>query len=103
MIPFCVGGGKSEGQWRREFRMAGLPVNAPDVSEVEIGIDRVYGAHKRNEIVVFDDLVMYRDQKTRYSRKLDANGEPTEEIEEKAKYHLCDAERYIVGRIRKGA
>jgi hypothetical protein len=31
MVPFCVGGSKSEGQWRREFRMAGLPVNAPDI------------------------------------------------------------------------
>lgn len=102
MVPFCVGGSKSEGQWRREFRMAGLPVNAPDISEVAIGIDRVYGAHKRNEIIVFDDLSGYRDQKTRYSRKLDANGEPTEEIEDKSSFHFCDAERYIIGRIRRG-
>jgi hypothetical protein len=48
----------------------------------------VYGAHKRNEIIVFDDLAKYRDQKTRYSRKLDANGEPTEEIEDKATFHV---------------
>jgi hypothetical protein len=102
MVPFCVGGSKSEGQWRREFRMAGLPVNAPDISEVEIGIDRVYGAHKRNEILVFDDLAGYRHEKMAYSRKLDANGEPTEEIENKSTFHVMDAERYIIGRIRRG-
>jgi len=102
MVPFCVGGSKSEGQWRREFRMGGLPVNAPDISEVEIGIDRVYGAHKRDEIIVFDDLAGYLHEKLTYSRKLDANGEPTEEIEDKSKYHFMDSERYIIGRIRRG-
>lgn len=102
MVPFCVGGSGSEGQWRREFRMAGLPVNAPDVTEVEIGIDRVYGAHKRNEILVFDDLAGYRHQKMTYSRKLDANGEPTREIDRKATFHFLDAERYIISRIRRG-
>lgn len=82
--------------------MAGLPVNAPDVTEVEIGIDRVYGAHKRNEILVFDDLAGYRHQKMTYSRKLDANGEPTREIDRKATFHFLDAERYIISRIRRG-
>ncbi len=82
--------------------MGGLPVNAPDISDVEIGIDRVYGAHKRDEIIVFDDLEGYLEEKRNYSRKLDANGEPTEEIENKSAFHRMDSERYIVGRIRRG-
>lgn len=102
MVPFCVGGSRSEGQWRREFRMGGLPVNAPDISEVGIGIDRVYGAFKRDGLFIFDDLAGCRQQLTTYSRKLDANGEPTEEIEDKAKFHYLDAKRYIIGRIRRG-
>jgi len=108
-IPLCVGGSKSEGQWRAEFRqggiiggkrVAGLPVRPPDIKEVEVGIDRVYGAHKRDEILVFDDLEDYLDEKRSYSRKLDANGEPTEEIDAKETYHLIDSERYIVGWLR---
>jgi hypothetical protein len=99
---FCVGGSASEGQWRREFRMGGLAVNEPDISDVEIGIQRVYGAHKRDEIIVFDDLAGYLDEKRRYSRKLDASGEPTLEIEAKSTFHYQDAERYIIGRIRRG-
>lgn len=100
MLPNCVGGSKSEGQWRAEFRAAGLPVREPAVSDVEVGINRVYGAHKRGEILVFADLARYLDEKRTYSRKLDANGDPTEEIEEKSTFHLLDAERYVVGWLR---
>lgn len=100
--PFCVGGSGSEDQWRREFRMGGLPVAEPDITEVEIGIDRVYGAFKRNEIIIFDDLDGVLEELRGYSRKLDASGEPTEEIENKSAYHLLDAKRYIVSRIRRG-
>jgi hypothetical protein len=82
MVPTCVGGAKSEGQWRKEFRAGGLPVKEPRISGVEVGIDRVYGAHKRGEIRVFDDLTGYLEQKMTYSRELDEHGEPTEKIED---------------------
>lgn len=101
MVPICVGGSHSEGQWRSEFRAGGLPVQEPDVKDVEVGINRVWGVHNRNELFVFDDLVGYLDQKGSYSRKLDANGEPTEAIEHKETFHFMDAERYIIGWLRK--
>lgn len=102
MTPFCVGGSPSEDQWRREFRRGGLPVNGPDISAVEIGIDRVYGCHARGEIIVFNTCTGYLAQKHSYSRKVDANGDPIEAIDAKSTYHFLDAERYIVGRIRRG-
>lgn len=77
-IPTCVGGSKSEDQWRKEFQTGGLPVRPPVISDVEVGIGRVYGAHKENKILVFDDLDGYLEQKLTYARKLDENGEPTE-------------------------
>jgi hypothetical protein len=95
-----VGGSKSEGQWRAEFRVAGLPVMAPAVTDVEVGINRVYGTHRRDELFVFDDLARYLDQKLTYGRRLDSNGEPTEVIEDKETFHLLDAERYILGWLR---
>jgi hypothetical protein len=103
MVPVCVGGSKSEGQWRDEFRAAGLPVLPPDVKEVEVGISRVYGAHKANQILVFSDLKGYLDQKVSYARKLDRAGQPTEDIEDKSKAHYMDAERYIIGWLRRTA
>lgn len=101
MVPNCVGGSKSEGQWRQEFRAGGLPVQPPDITDVEVGITRVYGAHTRGEILVFDDLAGYLEQKQTYSRELDANGEPTEKIEDKETYHFLDAERYIIGKLKR--
>lgn len=105
MIPTCVGGSKSEGQWRTEFQQGGevkgvkvgLPVKEPAVSDVEVGIDRVYGANKRGEIYYFNDLDGFLEEKRTYSRELDENGEPTEEIEDKNSFHFLDSERYIIG------
>lgn len=100
MIPTCVGGSKSEGQWRDEFRAGGLPVREPGISDVEVGIDRVYAAHGQGQIRVFDDLAGYLEEKMTYGRKVDERGEPTEEIENKSSFHYMDAERYIVGHLR---
>ncbi len=101
MIPKAVGGAHSEDNWRAEFAAAGLPVARPDVKEVEVGIDRVYGAHKRHEIQVFHDLAGYLDEKRSYSRVVDANGDPTEKIDNKSTYHFMDSERYIIGWLRR--
>lgn len=100
MIPFCVGGSKSEDQWRKEFQAGGLLIQGPRITEVEVGIDRVYGAHKRNEIVVFEDLHGYLEEKQTYCREVDEKGEPTEKIEDKSTFHFMDAERYIIGFLK---
>jgi len=94
--PHTVGGSASEGQWRDEFRAAGLPVREPPIKDVEVGIDRVYGAHRRGEILVFEDLAGYLEEKLTYSRELDDRGEPTEKIEDKHRFHFMDAERYAL-------
>lgn len=96
----CYGGSKSERQWRQEFAAAGLPVKPPVIKEVGVGINRVYGCHKRQEIVYFDDLMQILHEKATYSKKRDRQGNVTDEIADKARYHLLDAERYIISAIR---
>lgn len=106
-VPTCVGGSKSEGQWRREFSKGGvvngesvrLVVNEPAVSEVEVGIDHVYAANKNNKIFYFEDLEGFLEEKSTYSRELDDAGNPTEKIEDKNTFHFMDAERYIIGSL----
>lgn len=98
---FVVGGSRSEGQWRREFRAGGLLVRPPAVTDVEVGIDRVYGAHVRSEIFVFDSCTGYLDEKSTYSRVLDETGEATEAIEDKNEFHFMDGERYIGSHLFK--
>lgn len=95
-----VGGAKSEGQWRKEFAAAGMPVKEPSTNDVEVGINRVYGGFKEGALYLFESLVNTLDQLGRYSRKLDSFGQPTEEIRDKETFHLLDAMRYIIGFLR---
>jgi hypothetical protein len=107
-IPLCTGGSKSEGQWRREFaaggtvhgqRVAGLPIHGPakpETQSVEVGIDRVFGAFNRDQILVFEDLHGLLDELASYSRELDEMGDPTERIDCKQQYHILDSVRCII-------
>ena len=102
MVPTAVGGSKSEGQWRAEFAAAGLGVYPPVVTEVEVGIDRVYGLIATRRFVILDSLTAFRDELMDYTRVLDEQGEPTEKIEDKEQYHRMDAARYILAFLAAG-
>ena len=82
------------------LRVQGLPIKEPPQSDVEVGIDRVFAAQNRDEILVFSDLRGYLDEKLSYSRELDERGEPTEKIDAKETFHFMDAERYIIGYLK---
>jgi len=86
----------AERQWRREYSEKGFYIQECKVSLVEVGIDRVYGLHQADSIVYFNNMVHTLAQKEDYSRKLDANQQPTDDIEDKASYHFMDAERYVI-------
>jgi hypothetical protein len=94
-LPTCAGGAKSEGQWRLEFSRVGLPMQHPITTDVEVGINRLYGMIARDQLIVFEDCVNFLDELGTYSRELDETGEPTDEIDEKETYHICDGARYI--------
>lgn len=98
-LPTACGGSKSEGQWRDEFSAAGLSVDECPVSEVEVGIDRVYAAFREDRVRIFNDCEGVLGQLQSYSRKLDANGEPTEAIDDKASFHWCFAAGTMVTTI----
>lgn len=98
--PFSwIGGAAPEDQWRTEFREAGIPVLPPPIKDVEVGIQRVYGYHRRNQIFVFSTLSRYLDQKGSYARKLNDMNQPTDQIEDKNAYHLMDAERVLFAHL----
>lgn len=94
-VKLWLGGAPSEDDARNDWQMAGAAVCRPFVDDVETGIDRGVGLIKSRRLFVFDSCVMTRGQFGTYSRELDAAGEPTEKISDKAKFHLLDAYRYI--------
>lgn len=101
--PHTVGGSSSEDDWRDDFRKAGLPVRKPKIQDVEVGITRAYGCWQRGELFAFDDLDEFWDELSTYSREVNADGEPTEKIEDPHSFHLMDAMRYIISDLRGGA
>jgi len=75
--PLAYGGAQSEQNWRDEFKQAGLWVGKPSIADVELGINRVYGALKRNELFIFDTCTHVLDEIESYARVLDDNNNPT--------------------------
>lgn len=98
----AYGGAPSEDQWRQEFGAGGLVVNRPPVSDVEVGIDRVYSALKNGRLHIFNTATGVIDELLAYSRVLDDAGEPTELIEDKNSYHKLDALRYVMAALVGG-
>lgn len=90
------GGSKSEEQQRRDWSDAGLAVQEPLISDVEAGIDRVNEAFKDRKLYVFQSCTGVIEEGGSYSRKLDDQGLPTNEIKDKATYHRLDALRYVL-------
>lgn len=92
----CIGGAHHEEGWRGDFTRAGWRIDEPTVREVDAGIQKVYSLHKTNKLFVFRSCVNYLDQKNSYSYELDERNQPTDKIENKERYHLMDAERYVL-------
>jgi hypothetical protein len=90
------GGAHNEDGWRNDYTAQGWPIIPPMVPEVDVGIARVYGLHRRNAIHTFRDNKAYLDEKTSYSYKMAENYLVMDEIENPKRYHLMDAERYIL-------
>lgn len=92
-----VGGSPSEDDWRRSFAQAGWPIAKPLNRDLWMGIDRVYALTKTNRLFILDDMNRSYDEITSYSRKLDDQYRPIEkQIDDKQKFHLMDALRYVV-------
>ena len=90
----AAGGALSESQQRRDWAAAGLHIPEPTVGDLEVGISRVIELIKTNRFRVFRSCTGVRDELGSYRRKLDARGDPTEEIVDKRAFHRLDAIRY---------
>ena len=93
---YSFGGAGSEDQWRKEFTQAGMLIYKPRISDVEVGIQRCYGALALDQLQIFDDLIGFIGELMTYSRPVDdQTGDVLDGIEDKEDFHLLDAFRYI--------
>lgn len=94
-----VGGAPGETQERRDWAVAGLGVYEPRIAGVEPGIDRVAGLFQSERLKVFRSLRGVRDELGSYRRRLDSDGNPTDEIVDKRHFHRLDALRYAASHV----
>lgn len=91
----AMGGAPSEQAWRDEFARGGIAVLKPPFADVELGIDTVYGLIKSRQLKFFKGLEKLKIELEGYSREVNEAGEVvSNKIEDKNKYHRCDALRY---------
>lgn len=94
-----VGGAPGEGQFRMDWAQNGVDVQIPSISEVELGINAVIGLIKSNRLRVSRHCSGLRHELSTYKRKLERDGQPSEIIDNKNRFHRVDALRYAVTAI----
>jgi len=92
-----VGGAGSEQQFRDDWTSEGIHVREPEVRDVEAGIDRVTALLREKRLFIFntEENQPLIEEFRSYSRELDEQGQPTDKIKDKNKWHYCDAIRYF--------
>jgi hypothetical protein len=100
-VVLWIVGAKSEEQQRLDFQEHISNATAPPIHDVEAGIDRIISLLRQHRIFFFEDdgdngMNGLFDEVATYSRALDDNGDATEKIKNKDKYHRLDAGRYCV-------
>jgi len=96
----CVGGSRSEDEWRNKFGNEGFPVGLPKYRSVDAGIASVYREMKLGRLIIDPALKELIKEIEDYVYLLDQNEEPTDTISEKSTYHRLDALRYVVSTLR---
>jgi len=91
-----VVGQPSERQFQADWRNAGVPAVAPPFSDLWLGIGKVYSLMKSGALVIHDNCERTLDQVGRYQKKVSRDGEPTDEIKDKERFHYLDCLRYAV-------
>lgn len=94
-----VCGGPSERAWRLEWTAAGVPVIDPPVTEVWVGIDRVYRLLREFKLVIHDCCTGLLSEIGDYRRKVGRDGVATDTIEHKERFDILDSLRYVVAHL----
>lgn len=91
------GGGPSERQSRVDWNASGLPVSAPPLSDVWVGIRRAYSLIKGSALVVHDNCRHLIAELNSYRRERDKTGAVIpNKIHKKNDYHMLDCLRYVI-------
>ena len=91
-----AGGSHQEDEIRQGYTAQGWPIQEPKIQNVNARIDRVRAMMEKNQVFVFSDLDRFLMEARTYLWRMDADGKITDEIHNKAAFHLMDAMAYIL-------
>ena len=91
-----VGGNHAEVDSRSNYTAHGWPITEPIHNKVKEQVDRVRDMMALNKLFVFEDLTDYISELANCLWKLDAENQPTGEIDGEARYHLSACARYLL-------
>ncbi len=97
------GGSPGETSYRMDWWENGIEVQQPPLSDVEVGISRVYQLMKDDKLRVFRSLDRLQHEFGTYRRKLGPDGQPTNAIMDSHTKHMLDALRVAVVGITEEA
>ncbi len=103
VFPLSVGAGgaRTEEGLRELSATAGMWIDEPPDNNVEVQIQCVYEQVARHKLKFFRKACSRTiDSIGLYSREVDDDGNVTDKIADKAKWHLMDALRYIITKLR---
>lgn len=95
-----VGGSHQEDEVRQAYTAQGWPISEPRITNVRAGIDRVRALIEHNRLYVFEDMRHLLAEIYNYLWKIGPDGKPTDEIQDKAKFHLLDCLRAVAGEFK---
>ena len=93
------GGGPTENQARLDWQAEGINLEAPPISDVWVGIMVVYTMLKGGHLLIHRNCRGLIGEFTSYQRKKDQDGNPTDTISNKARFHHLDATRYLLSAV----
>ena len=97
----AIGGAPSEIQPRKDWGTAGLRVEQPPFSDIEVGISNVIELFKSGRVKVHPSLGGLRHELSTYQRETNAEGVISNDIKDKHTFHKLDALRYACSVIGK--
>lgn len=95
-IEQSIGGNvTTEEQIRQLYGQLGWPISLPNLTKVNVQIDRVISLFETNKLWIFEDLYGLLSQISNCMWELDDEKKTTNKIKDEAKYHLLACLRYL--------
>ncbi len=95
VVERSTGGSHQEEGIRQGYGALGWSILEPMDNSVKVQLDRGIGMMESGKLWIFNDMYQFLEEIMNCLWEPDKDGKPTDNIKDKARYHLCDCFRYF--------